>query len=95
MPSRRQEVVRSILEAIDAGARTLGDIADVAGVDMATVHYHLVRKRGAKKGKTLCGQGLVRAITKHASSREEGKRGQVYRHFVLTAKGEEHLAGLS
>lgn len=88
----RREVERAILEAVYSGARTMEEIADVAGVEVSTVHYHLVRKRGSKS-KTLCAQGLVRAITKHAASREEGQAAEVFRHFVLTAKGEEYLAG--
>ncbi len=57
-------VARPILETINMGARTIPDIAEIAGVDRGTVHYYLVRKRGAKGG-TLCQQGLGRAITKH------------------------------
>lgn len=94
MPRRGEEetkaLIRSILETIDMGARTIPDIAEIAGVDRATVHYYLVRKRGAK-GKTLCQQGLVRAITRHTVSKAEGKGGEVFRTFIITAKGQDYL----
>lgn len=84
-------VIRDILEAIDLGARTLPRIAEIAGLDRSTCHYYLVRTRGAKGAKTLVQQGLVRAITKHTASRGEGKAAEVFRDFVLTAKGREFL----
>lgn len=84
------DVARSILDALDLGARTIPDIAEIAGVNRATVHYHLVRKRGAK-GKTLCQEGLARAITKHTVSRAKGKGGEVFREFIITVKGQEYL----
>lgn len=95
MPPRtkgeKAEVIRAILEAIDLGARTGPEIAEIAGVNLSTVHYHLVRKRGTKNSRTLCQQGLVRAITKHAASRREGQAGEIFREYILTAKGERYL----
>ena len=90
-PRRSAVVEKRILKAVESGAGTLTEIARLAQVDVSTAHYHLVRKREAKKDDTLVKRGLVRARKRFVLSKGEGKAKETFWAFSLTPKGREVL----